>query len=70
MVQADGQAKTSSNTQSQAPAQTLQPVAAVPNTVAPSVGTLTKSRFHWYHAVIAVGVLAASGAGTAVLLKV
>ncbi|XP_021901219.1 peroxisomal membrane protein PEX14 isoform X2 [Carica papaya] len=65
----DGQAKTSSNTQSQAPAQTLQPVAAVPNTVAPSVGTLTKSRFHWYHAVIAVGVLAASGAGTAVLLK-
>lgn len=28
------------------------------------------SHFHWTHAVIAVGLLAASGAGTAVLFKV
>ena len=29
-----------------------------------------RSRFRWYHAVLAVGVLAASGAGTAVFVKV
>ncbi|XP_028778311.1 peroxisomal membrane protein PEX14-like [Neltuma alba] len=35
----------------------------------PSSGTLSRYRFHWSHALIAVGLLAASGAGTAVLIK-
>ncbi|XWS37485.1 hypothetical protein CRYUN_Cryun19dG0046900 [Craigia yunnanensis] len=64
----DGQVKPSSNVQTQATMQTLQPVAAAPTGIA-SVGTLARSRFHWYHAVFAVGLLAASGAGTAVLIK-
>ena len=68
-MQSDGQVKPSSNIQSQPTMQTLQPVAAAPTDIA-SVGTLARSRFHWYHAVFAVGLLAASGAGTAVLIKV
>ncbi|XWS50961.1 hypothetical protein CRYUN_Cryun12cG0136000 [Craigia yunnanensis] len=64
----DGQVKPSSNIQTQATMQTLQPVAAAPTGIA-SVGTLARSRFHWYHAVFAVGLLATSGAGTAVLIK-
>ncbi|XVE54959.1 hypothetical protein DITRI_Ditri03aG0122800 [Diplodiscus trichospermus] len=67
-MQSDGQVQPSSNVQTQATMQTLQPVAASPSSVA-SVGTLERSRFHWYHAVFAVGLLAASGAGTAVLIK-
>jgi peroxin-14 len=34
-----------------------------------SVGSSLRSRLHWYHAIIAVGVLAVSGAGTVVLFK-
>ncbi|XVF12083.1 hypothetical protein REPUB_Repub08aG0084100 [Reevesia pubescens] len=64
----DGQLKPSSNVQTQAAMQTPQPVAAAPTGIA-SAGTLARSRFHWYHAVFAIGLLAASGAGTAVLLK-
>nr|GLL36216.1 peroxisomal membrane protein PEX14 [Ipomoea trifida] len=56
----EGQLKTSSNIQP-------QPVPAA------SAGTMTKvgyfSQFHWSHAVVVVGVLAASGAGTAILFK-
>ncbi|KAL5544205.1 hypothetical protein UlMin_007989 [Ulmus minor] len=61
----DGQVKPSANIQQQTPTQALQPAAAAPSAVA----TLVRSRFHWSHAVIAVGLLAASGAGTAVLIK-
>ncbi|XP_022737620.1 peroxisomal membrane protein PEX14-like [Durio zibethinus] len=64
----DGQVKSSSNVQAQATMQTPQPVAAAPPGNA-SVGTLARSQFHWYHVVFAVGLLAASGAGTAVLIK-
>ncbi|OMO81461.1 hypothetical protein CCACVL1_12406 [Corchorus capsularis] len=64
----DGSVKPSVNTQTQATTQTPQPMAAAPTAVA-SVGTRAQSRFHWYHAVFAVGLLAASGAGTAVLIK-
>jgi hypothetical protein len=32
--------------------------------------TLTQHQFNWHHAFVAVGVLAVSGAGTAVLVKV
>ncbi|XP_038684181.1 peroxisomal membrane protein PEX14-like isoform X2 [Tripterygium wilfordii] len=65
----DGQVKPISNVQPQAPIQTLQPAAAAPTRIISSVGTLAQSRFHWYHAILAVGVLAISGAGTAVLIK-
>ncbi|XP_022726854.1 peroxisomal membrane protein PEX14 [Durio zibethinus] len=64
----DGQVKPSSTVQTQATTQTPQPVAAAPASTG-SVGILAGSRFHWYHAVFAVGLLAASGAGTAVLIK-
>ncbi|KAJ6748601.1 PEROXISOMAL MEMBRANE PROTEIN PEX14 [Salix purpurea] len=67
--QAEGQVKLTPNVQPPASAQTLQPVAAAPTAAISSVGTLTQSRFHWYHAVFAVGLLAASGAGTVVLVK-
>ncbi|KDO69669.1 hypothetical protein CISIN_1g009434mg [Citrus sinensis] len=69
--QAVGQVKSSSsNIQSQAPTQALQPqpAGAAPTAVSP-VSTTMMSRFHWYHAVLAVGLLAASGAGTAVFFK-
>jgi len=62
--------KSTPNAQPLVSAQTLQPVAAGPTAVISSVGTLTRSRFHWYHAVFAVGLLAVSGAGTVVLVKV
>ncbi|KAJ6375552.1 hypothetical protein OIU77_000522 [Salix suchowensis] len=65
----EGQVKLTPNVQPPASAQTLQPVAAAPTAAISSVGTLTQSRFHWYHAVFAVGLLAASGAGTVVLVK-
>ncbi|KAA8540822.1 hypothetical protein F0562_024785 [Nyssa sinensis] len=65
----DGQLKSSSNIQQQAPTQTLQPAAASPAGVISKVGTLTQSRFHWSHALLAVGFLAVSGAGTAILFK-
>lgn len=68
-MQSDGQVKPSSNVQTQATMQAPQPLASAPTGIA-SVGTLARSRFHWYHAVFAVGLLAASGAGTAVLIKV
>ncbi|KAL9439208.1 hypothetical protein AB3S75_024794 [Citrus x aurantiifolia] len=67
----DGQVKSSSsNIQSQAPTQALQPqpAGAAPTAVSPASTTMM-SRFHWYHAVLAVGLLAASGAGTAVFIK-
>ncbi|KAL9434223.1 hypothetical protein AB3S75_028950 [Citrus x aurantiifolia] len=67
----DGQVKSSSsNIQSQAPTQALQPQPAGAAPTAVSLGSTTMmSRFHWYHAVLAVGLLAASGAGTAVFIK-
>lgn len=66
----DGQVKTSSNVQAQSTTQTLQPAAAAPTNATSSVRTLTGYRFHWSHAIVAVGLLAVSGAGTAILLKV
>ncbi|XP_057951394.1 peroxisomal membrane protein PEX14 isoform X2 [Malania oleifera] len=66
---ADGQLKPSSNVQPQSPAQTLQSAAAAPASVMSTVGTVTKSRFQWSHVFYTVGLLAVSGAGTAVLFK-
>ncbi|TXG50278.1 hypothetical protein EZV62_022802 [Acer yangbiense] len=64
-----GQVKPSSNIQPQAPTQALQIAAAAPTGAISPGGSLMLSRFHWYHAVFAVGLLAVSGAGTAVLIK-
>nr|TKR68991.1 peroxisomal membrane protein PEX14-like isoform X2 [Populus alba] len=47
----EGQVKSTPNAQPLASAQALQPVAAAPTALISSVGTLTRSRFHWYHAV-------------------
>lgn len=63
------QPKSSTGLQPQASVQTPQPVAA-PASGVPVAPSLQQSRFHWSHALLATGVLAASGAGTAVLLKV
>lgn len=62
--------KSSPNIQPHATTQALQPAAAAPAGVVTPVRTSMMSWFHWYHAVLAVGFLAASGAGTAVLIKV
>ncbi|KDP31101.1 hypothetical protein JCGZ_11477 [Jatropha curcas] len=65
----DAQVRSTSNVQPPAQTQVLQPAAAAPTGTVSSVATLARSRFQWYHAVLAVGLLAASGAGTAVLIK-
>ncbi|XP_040986949.1 peroxisomal membrane protein PEX14 [Juglans microcarpa x Juglans regia] len=65
-VNQDGQVRSSSNNQPQAPVQALQPVVAAPTG---AMGALMRYQFHWSHAVLAVGLLAVSGAGTAVLVK-
>ncbi|XP_006347457.1 peroxisomal membrane protein PEX14-like isoform X2 [Solanum tuberosum] len=62
----DGTQKPSSTSTPQAALQNLQPASAPSNSMT-KMGYL--SHFHWTHAVIAVGLLAASGAGTAVLFK-
>lgn len=64
----DDQSKPSTSLQTQVPNQALQP-AAVPTSGVSASPTLLQSRFHWSHAFLAVGLLAASGAGTAVLFK-
>ncbi|KAL8256925.1 hypothetical protein R6Q59_028966 [Mikania micrantha] len=61
-----GHSQPTSNVQPLAPTQSLQPAPVAPD---PKLGTLTATRFHWSHAVLAVGVLAISGAGTAVVFK-
>nr|VDD28475.1 unnamed protein product [Brassica oleracea] len=55
-----------SNVQPQGQMQAMQP-APSPVVMIPPPSLL--SRFRWYHALLAVGVLAASGAGTAVFVK-
>ncbi|KAK7281453.1 hypothetical protein RIF29_09461 [Crotalaria pallida] len=49
--------------------QALPPGVAANTGVTTSSGTLSRYTFHWSHALIAVGVLVASGAGTAMLIK-
>lgn len=54
--------------QTQSQVQAPQPAAAAPtNAISP---VAPRYRFHWSHAVLAVGLVAASGAGTAVIIKV
>ncbi|XP_043704945.1 peroxisomal membrane protein PEX14-like isoform X2 [Telopea speciosissima] len=67
MKNQDGQLNSSANmhTQTQSP----QPAAAAPTAVVSTVATLSKYQFHWSHAFLAVGLLAASGAGSALFVK-
>ncbi|XP_022933438.1 peroxisomal membrane protein PEX14-like [Cucurbita moschata] len=67
-VSQDGKVST---VQPQPSMQSLQPVASVapPAAGGSSGGIITRSRFHWSHALLAVGVLAVSGAGTAIVIK-
>ncbi|XP_058749394.1 peroxisomal membrane protein PEX14 isoform X3 [Vicia villosa] len=65
----DGQLKSSSNIQQQAQQQTLQPVLPASAGVNTSSGTLSRTKYHWSHALILVGVLTASGAGTVLIIK-
>ncbi|KAF3437035.1 hypothetical protein FNV43_RR19788 [Rhamnella rubrinervis] len=69
VVNQDEQVKTSSGIQPQTSSQNLQPAATAPANAISPVSSLAQPRFHWSHAILAVGVLAASGAGTAVLVK-
>ncbi|KAL6992763.1 Kinesin-like protein KIN-13B [Sarracenia purpurea var. burkii] len=64
----NGQTKPSTNVQPQISTQNLQTSAAAPAGVNSTNGTQT--RFHWSRALLAVGFLALSGAGTAILFKV
>ncbi|KAL1203922.1 Peroxisomal membrane protein PEX14 [Cardamine amara subsp. amara] len=64
----DGQ-QTVSNVQPQGQTQAMQPLVAAPAPLVVSPQAAFLSRFRWYHAILAVGVLAASGAGTAVFVK-
>ncbi|GER56846.1 peroxisomal membrane protein PEX14 [Striga asiatica] len=63
----DGQIKSSSNGLQQPSAQVLQPASVGPVANNSKMGII--ARFQWYHAIFAVGFLAASGAGTVVLFK-
>lgn len=63
----DGQLKSASNIQPQVSSQITQAVTAAP--VMNKAGILTWSWFHWSHAFVAIGLLAASGAGTAIVFK-
>lgn len=68
-MELDGQVITSSNVQSQAAVAAPQPVVAAPTGMVPA-RTVARWQFHWYHAVFGLGFLAASGAGSALLIKV
>lgn len=59
------QASPATNTQAQAPMPAMQPVTAVQSGVMSNMAR----RFHWSHAVLAVGFLAVSGAGTVIIFK-
>ncbi|XP_004508866.1 peroxisomal membrane protein PEX14 isoform X2 [Cicer arietinum] len=68
-VNQDGQLQSSSNTQQQAQQQTLQPALPASAGVNTSSGILSRTRFHWSHALVVVGLLSASGAGTVLIIK-
>ncbi|KAJ8641905.1 hypothetical protein MRB53_018599 [Persea americana] len=64
----DGQLKSTTSSQPQVPTQTPR-TAVVTTSGVSSLPTLPQSSFHWSHAFLAAGLLAASGVGTAVLFK-
>ncbi|TKY73499.1 Peroxisomal membrane protein PEX14 [Spatholobus suberectus] len=68
-VNQDGQLKPSSDIQKQGQPQALRPTVPASTGVTTSLGTLSRRSFRWSHALVAVGLLAASGAGTVMLIK-
>ncbi|KAJ1418251.1 Winged helix-like DNA-binding domain superfamily [Sesbania bispinosa] len=68
-VNQDGQLKPSSDIQQQGQSQALQPVVSPSGGVTTSLGTLSHQSFRWSHALVTVGLLVVSGAGTAMLIK-
>ncbi|XP_027903054.1 peroxisomal membrane protein PEX14-like isoform X2 [Vigna unguiculata] len=68
-VNQDEQLKPSSNIHQQSQPQALQTTVPASTGVITSLGTLSHHHFHWSHALIAVGLLATSGAGTVILIK-
>ncbi|KAK7350617.1 hypothetical protein VNO77_09434 [Canavalia gladiata] len=68
-VSQDGKLKPSSDIQQQGQPQALQPSVPASTGVTTSLGTLSRRSFHWSHALIAVGLLAASSVGTVMLIK-
>ncbi|XP_072999015.1 peroxisomal membrane protein PEX14-like isoform X1 [Typha latifolia] len=62
------QPKQSISTQPQTSVHAPQPAGA-PSSGVPMIPRTLMSKLHWYHALLAIGVLSASGAGTAVLFK-
>ncbi|WVZ19481.1 hypothetical protein V8G54_006803 [Vigna mungo] len=69
VILTDEQLKSSSNIHQQSQPQALQTTVPASTGVIASLGTLSRRRFHWSHALIAVGLLATSGAGTVILIK-
>ncbi|CAN0901199.1 Peroxisomal membrane protein PEX14 [Linum grandiflorum] len=65
----EGQELSTSSSQPRVVAQTPQSVPTGLGGGSPSIVTLVRSQFRWYHAVCAVGLLAASGAGTVIWIK-
>lgn len=67
VVVSDAELKTQPISQPQAAIQASQPLAAASSG---GMNSMSGYRFHWTHAVYAIGLLAASGAGSAVVFKV
>lgn len=59
----------SSNMQQQTPTQALQPASSTPVSTISKGGTSTLYRLGWQQALLAIGLLAISGAGTALVFK-
>jgi len=70
VIVTDEQLNPSSNFQQQGQPQPLKTTVPASTGVITSLATLSHRRFHWSHALIAVGLLATSGAGTVILIKV
>ncbi|XP_057442957.1 peroxisomal membrane protein PEX14-like isoform X3 [Lotus japonicus] len=65
----DGQLNSSSNIQQQGQPQALQPAVSASTAVTTSRGILSWYSFHWSHALVTVGFLVTSCAGTTILIK-
>ncbi|KAM7479907.1 hypothetical protein LguiA_028120 [Lonicera macranthoides] len=65
----DGQLKSSLNNPPQVQTQVLKPAPPAPAGPVSKLGIFSPSNYHWSHAVLAIGFLAVSGAGTAIIFK-
>ncbi|KAK4776754.1 hypothetical protein SAY86_005442 [Trapa natans] len=69
VTQEEGQLRSPANIPQQYPTQALQPAAAIPSGFMASVGPANRYGFPWYHALLAIGFLAGTGAGTLIFFK-